>query len=109
MGEKHGQELAQYYSAGDVLVFPSTTDTFGLVLLEALACGTPVAAYPVCGPVDVIKDNHVGILDNDLQKAVMAAIGLSSDDCRNYASKFSWRNCAASLLSNLSNNRSVWN
>ena len=109
VGEKHGQELAQYYSAGDVLVFPSTTDTFGLVLLEALACGTPVAAYPVCGPVDVIKDNNVGILDNDLQKAVIAAIGLSSDDCRNYASNFSWRNCAASLLSNLSNNRSVWN
>ena len=62
-----------------------------------------------CGPVDVIRNKQVGVLDDDLQKAVLAAIGLSSDDCRNYASKFSWRNCAASLLSNLSNNRSVWN
>jgi len=109
VGEKHGQELAQYYSAGDVLVFPSTTDTFGLVILEALACGTPVAAYPVCGPIDVIRDNKVGVLDNDLEKATLAAIGLSSQDCRNYALRFSWKNCAESLLSNLSKNKNVWN
>jgi glycosyltransferase involved in cell wall biosynthesis len=69
-GEKYGQELVEHYGAADVFVFPSKTDTFGLVLLEALACGTPVAAFPVTGPIDVVRDAKVGALDEDLGRAV---------------------------------------
>jgi len=108
VGEKHGEELARYYSSGDVLVFPSKTDTFGLVMLEALACGTPIAAYPVSGPADVIQDPKVGVLDEVLHDAILSALKLARQDCRNYALKYSWANCAQSLLSNLANNRSHW-
>jgi glycosyltransferase involved in cell wall biosynthesis len=108
VGKKHGQELARYYSSGDVLVFPSKTDTFGLVMLEALACGTPVAAYPVSGPKDVIQDPRVGVLDDDLYDATLRALSLGSQDCRNYALRFSWKNCAEALLKNLANNRDHW-
>ncbi|MGY2499242.1 glycosyltransferase, partial [Klebsiella pneumoniae] len=69
LGPKFGADLAACYAAADVFVFPSKTDTFGLVMIEALACGVPVAAYPVTGPVDVLRPD-VGVMDDDLDKAI---------------------------------------
>jgi len=83
-------ELAQYYNAADVFVFPSLTDTFGLVMLEALACGIPVAAFPITGPKDVIGTSGVGVLDNDLAAAAAKAQGIDPTACRAHALKFSW-------------------
>ena len=100
-GAKFGQELVQYYSMADAFVFPSQTDTFGLVMLEALACGTPVAAYPVTGPVDVIQSSEVGCLDQNLKTAILRALGKSRRKCRNYAMQFSWENCTQQFLNNL--------
>lgn len=94
VGAKHGEELASYYNAADVFVFPSRTDTFGLVMLEALACGVPVAAYPVMGPLDVIDDPRVGCLDEDLARGVDRALVLNRDDCIAFARQRSWRTCA---------------
>ena len=94
LGAKFGEELAEAYRAADVFVFPSKTDTFGLVMLEALASGVPVAAYPVMGPVDVIGDAPVGSLDDDLKKAVTTALSIPRESCRTYAEGFSWRACA---------------
>lgn len=85
------EELAQLYSSVDVFVFPSRTDTFGLVMLEALACGTPVAAYPVQGPLDVVGGSNVAVLDEDLRKAALAALRIERGACRDYAERFSWR------------------
>jgi glycosyltransferase involved in cell wall biosynthesis len=82
--------LARHYNAADVFVFPSLTDTFGLVMLEALACGTPVAAYPVAGPIDVIGAANVGALDQDLGQACLRALHLSRHEARRYAETFSW-------------------
>lgn len=93
-GAKHGEELATHYAASDVFVFPSRTDTFGLVLLEALASGVPVAALPVAGPIDVITDPRVGVLDPDLASAAKRALELDPDDCRAFALEFSWARCA---------------
>ncbi|MFN0316152.1 MAG: glycosyltransferase family 4 protein [Burkholderiales bacterium] len=89
-GIKTPAELAAYYRAADVFVFPSLTDTFGLVILEALACGTPVAAFPVAGPIDVIGSAPVGVLDNDLRGACLAALHISRDAARRYAEGFAW-------------------
>jgi glycosyltransferase involved in cell wall biosynthesis len=100
-GARHGEELARYYAAGDVFVFPSRTDTFGLVLLEALASGLPVAAYPVPGPLDVVGGSDVGVLDEDLGKAALAALHIPPDRCRDYALTFSWRASAEQFLANL--------
>jgi glycosyltransferase involved in cell wall biosynthesis len=101
VGAKGGEELAQYYAASDVFVFPSRTDTFGLVLLEALASGLPVAAYPVPGPLDVIADSGTGALDEDLAQACRAALAIAPERCRAYASRFSWAACARQFLGNL--------
>ena len=101
LGPKTGEDLVRAYAAADVFVFPSKTDTFGLVLLEALACGVPVAAYPVQGPLDVIGDADCGALDNDLQAACMRALNIPSDKARAFALTRSWRNCTAQFLSNL--------
>ena len=101
-GSKTGQELSQYYAAADVFVFPSRTDTFGLVMLEALASGTPVAAYPVPGPIDVVGDSGVGCLDEDLSKAVRNALKIDPMLCRAHALKYSWRACTQQFLNNLS-------
>ncbi len=102
VGAQHGEELAKYYAAADVFVFPSRTDTFGLVLLEALASGVPVAAYPVAGPLDVIDGaNDVGCLDTDLGRAVRTALTFSPERCREFALKYSWRASAEQFLSNL--------
>ena len=89
-GPKVGEELARIFASADVFVFPSRTDTFGLVLLEALASGTPVAAFPVTGPIDVIGTAPVGVLDEDLRKAALAALELDRGTCRDYAMEFSW-------------------
>ncbi len=101
LGYKHGEDLATHIAGADVFVFPSRTDTFGLVMLEALACGVPVAAYPVQGPKDVILSDRVGILDEDLKKAVEKAVLLNRDDCREYALKYSWDECARLFESHL--------
>lgn len=101
VGYKLGEELARHVAAADVFVFPSRTDTFGLVMLEALACGVPVAAYPVRGPQDVILSDKVGSLKEDLAEAVSAALELNRDDCRNYAANYSWQSCARQFERNL--------
>lgn len=101
VGYKFGAELADCYANADVFVFPSKTDTFGLVMLEAMACGTPVAAYPVPGPVDVVTHGVTGILDEDLRFAALEALRLKREDCREHALTRSWRACAQTLLDNL--------
>ncbi len=104
MGEKHGDELARHYAGGDVFVFPSKTDTFGTVMVEALASGIPMAAYPVTGPIDVITSDKVVEHDNHLKHAAMSAPSLHADDCREYALDYSWENCARTLESRLVRN-----
>jgi glycosyltransferase involved in cell wall biosynthesis len=86
-----GKELTAHLAAADVFVFPSLTDTFGLVLLEAMACGVPVAAYPVTGPIDVVENGKTGVLDHDLRQAVLGALKLDPADCVAYARRHSWR------------------
>ena len=100
-GAKHGEELARHYAAADVFVFPSRTDTFGLVMLEALAAGVPVAAYPVPGPLDVVDGTGVGVLDEDLKRAAGNALSIPRQSCRDYALHFSWQRCALQFLDNL--------
>lgn len=100
-GIKTPSELASYYAAADVFVFPSLTDTFGLVMLEALACGTPVAAYPVAGPIDVIGTAEVGVLDHDLRQACVRALHISRQKARAYAETFSWDKSVAQFESYL--------
>lgn len=100
-GAKAGEDLAAHYAAADVFVFPSRTDTFGLVLLEALASGVPVAAYPVAGPRDVLGDAPVGVLDDDLRRAVLAALAVSPEACRGFALARSWMASAEQFLGNL--------
>jgi glycosyltransferase involved in cell wall biosynthesis len=101
LGEKTGRELSAHFAAADVFVFPSLTDTFGVVQLEALACGTPVAAFPVTGPLDVIADHPVGALDADLRSACIRALGMSRETCRSFALERSWDNSARQFISNL--------
>lgn len=101
VGAKTGRELASCYQRADAFVFPSRTDTFGLVLLEAMACGTPVAAFPVRGPIDVIKDPSAGVLREDLAEAAMAALELDRAAVRRYAERYSWETCTRQFLSHL--------
>jgi glycosyltransferase involved in cell wall biosynthesis len=101
VGYQTGEPLAELIAAADVFVFPSRTDTFGLVILEALAAGVPVAAYPVRGPRDVLTDPRVGCLDEDLRHAALEALGLNADDCRRFALSFTWENSARQFLGNL--------
>lgn len=101
VGAKFGEDLADCYASADVFVFPSRTDTFGLVLLEALASGVPVAAYPVAGPKDVVGDAPIGVLDEDLRKAALAALDIPREQCRAYAESFSWQASARQFLANL--------
>ena len=103
-GALFGRELARHLAGGDVFVFPSRTDTFGLVLLEAMACGLPVAAYPVQGPVDVIANGRSGVLDENLETAITAARGLERQHCIEHAQKFSWANATATFASYLAIN-----
>ena len=82
-----------------MFVFPSRTDTFGLVLAEAMACGTPVAAYPVRGPMDVVTDPGAGVLDNDLRLAALAALGLDRDRVASFGARFSWEQSTRQFVS----------
>jgi glycosyltransferase involved in cell wall biosynthesis len=102
LGEKKGADLTAHLAAADVFVFPSLTDTFGVVQLEALACGTPVAAFPVTGPIDVISDHPIGALDNDLRAACLRALTMSRETCRQFALERSWENSARQFIGNLS-------
>ena len=101
LGEKKGADLSSHLAAADVFVFPSLTDTFGVVQLEALACGTPVAAFPVTGPLDVIADHPIGALDNDLRAACIRALDMSRETCRNFALERSWESSARQFIGNL--------
>lgn len=101
VGYKFGDELAAHVAAADVFVFPSRTDTFGLVLLEAMACGVPVAAYPVTGPIDVVQQGVTGILHENLHQAALQALQLDSGQCRAYALQHTWEAATEQFLNNL--------
>lgn len=101
VGFKYGDELARYLAAADVFVFPSRTDTFGLVMLEAMACGVPVAAYPVTGPIDVVQNGETGVLDEDLRTATLRALELDPAAARRYAEQHSWLAATAQFYSHL--------
>jgi len=100
-GYRTGKELAEYISSADAMVFPSRTDTFGVVMLEAMACGVPVAAYPVTGPINVIKNGINGWLDNDLATAIDRALRVSPESCLNMALNYSWKASARQFFHNL--------
>ncbi|MBI3344472.1 MAG: glycosyltransferase family 1 protein [Gammaproteobacteria bacterium] len=100
-GFKTGEDLALHLAQADVFVFPSRTDTFGLVVIEALACGVPVAAYPVRGPADIIVSGEFGYLDEDLQNAAVKALSLDHVSCRAAALKYTWAACTQQFLSHL--------
>ena len=108
LGEKKSADLTAHLAAADVFVFPSLTDTFGVVQLEALACGTPVAAFPVTGPIDVISDHPIGALDNDLRLACLRALTMSRETCRQFALERSWENSARQFIGNLSSLQPSW-
>jgi glycosyltransferase involved in cell wall biosynthesis len=91
LGAKDQADLPPYYASGDVFVFPSKTDTFGLVILEAMACGLPVAAYPVTGPIDVIGDSGSGVLNKDLREACLEALKIPKEKAIAHAKLYSWR------------------
>lgn len=97
LGALFGDDLAGAYAAADVLVFPSRTDTFGLVMIEALACGTPVAAYPVTGPVDIVTP-ETGAMDERLEVAITAALTRDRAECAAYGRSFTWQTSAAQFL-----------
>ena len=101
IGYKFGDELAEIYSNARVKVFPSLTDTFGLVMLEANACGTPVAAYPVTGPIDVISSGLNGYYDQDLKNAIEKASSVDRTSCFDFADQYSWDNVAKQFLDTL--------
>jgi 1,2-diacylglycerol 3-alpha-glucosyltransferase/glucuronosyltransferase len=108
-GSVDTQELADRYAQSDCFVFPSRTDTFGLVMVEALASGVPVAAYPVPGPLDVVTTAKVGALDEDLRAACLAAIACDPADCRAHAESFTWAQCARQFRDTLRQiPRGVW-
>ena len=100
-GMLQGDALASVYASADVFVFPSLTDTFGIVLLEAMACGVPVAAFPVAGPLDVVGESGAGVLDHDLAKAALAALEIPGDKARGHALTFSWSACARQFIDNI--------
>ena len=101
LGTKQQRDLASFYSSADVFVFPSKTDTFGMVLIEALACGLPVAAYPVAGPRDVLADSDAGVLHADLRTACLGALAVSREAARAHALRFTWDNSAKQFADNI--------
>jgi glycosyltransferase involved in cell wall biosynthesis len=98
LGERFGVELAEIFASADAFVFPSRTDTFGVVLIEALASGLPVAAYPVTGPLDVIGDSGAGALDEDLGAACLAALEIPREQARARSLDFTWRESARQFV-----------
>ncbi|MBV8568871.1 MAG: glycosyltransferase family 1 protein [Methylobacteriaceae bacterium] len=107
LGMQVGETLAQIYSSADVFVFPSRTDTFGNVLLEALASGLPVAAFPVAGPLDVLDRSGAGVLDEDLGQACMGALAISRDVALAHAATFTWEASARQFIENIKGFRAV--
>jgi glycosyltransferase involved in cell wall biosynthesis len=105
LGAKSRHELPALYRQADVFVFPSKTDTFGLVLIEAMACGVPVAAFPVEGPVDVVADGVSGILNEDLGQACLDALTLNREATRAHALRFSWEAATQQFLQQLIHTR----
>jgi glycosyltransferase involved in cell wall biosynthesis len=101
VGFRHGTELANMVGSADVLVFPSLTDTFGLAMIEALACGVPVAAFPVPGPIDVIDQGVTGVLHEDLALAVRSALKLDRNVCARYAAAFTWEAATEQFIAGL--------
>jgi len=101
LGALTGETLAQVYASADVFVFPSLTDTFGIVMLEALASGLPIAAFPVTGPLDVVDASGCGVLDGDLRVAALAALDIPSARCRAYGEGFTWRESARQFFANV--------
>jgi glycosyltransferase involved in cell wall biosynthesis len=89
-GAKFGEDLARYFADADVFVFPSKTDTFGLVIIEAIATGTPVAGYPVSGPIDIIPGSHAGAVNEDLRTACLQAIEMKREDAVSHAQNYGW-------------------
>jgi glycosyltransferase involved in cell wall biosynthesis len=100
-GAKFGEELADHFAHADVFCFPSLTDTFGLVILEAMATGTPVAAFPAPGPIDIIPGSGAGAVSEDLRQACLDCLDLDRSVVRAYAERFSWRACAEEFVRNL--------
>ena len=101
LGYKSGQELADCYARADVFVFPSRTDTFGIVIIEALSLGTPVAAYPVPGPIDILEKGVTGHMSENLKESIEACLGLSRDRIEQASLKWTWTNCWKIFRNNL--------
>ena len=101
VGFKTGKDLAKYYAMADVFVFPSRWETFGIVMIEAMACGTPVAAYPAPGPMDVIREGSTGFMEKDLSTAVYRCLGLDRDKVLEYSMEWSWEHCWKIFKDNL--------
>lgn len=101
VGYQFGEALARYMASGDVFVFPSCSETFGLVMLEAMACGLPVAAFPVTGPIDVVRQGISGVLHEDLRTACLAALSLDRQQVRQTALEYSWEQASRQFESHL--------
>ncbi|WP_026358761.1 glycosyltransferase family 4 protein [Aureimonas ureilytica] len=101
LGRRTGRALAEHFSAADVFVFPSRFETFGLVVLEALACGTPVASLPVPGPKDIVGGTPHAVLSEDLRTAALQALDIDRAGCRRHAETYSWERCSREFEGNL--------
>ena len=100
-GVKRGSDLADYYANADVVVFPSKSDTFGVVMIESMACGTPVAAFPVTGPTDVIEQGVTGHMDHNLKLAIDKCLTLDREQVYFNSLEWTWTNCAAQFINSL--------
>jgi len=107
LGHRPNDELAGIYAASDVFVFPSRTDTFGNVIIEALASGTPVAGFPVTGPIDIVGDGVGGVVDDDLRQAALAALDIDRKAAREVALRYTWKACTEMFLENIRSARAV--